>query len=98
LVGGTPADVPERYRRSSPLTYVDRVRAPVLFVIGENDPRCPVGQALAHVEALGARGVAHETYQFSAGHGSFVTDEDVRQQRAILDFLQANVPGAVAPG
>jgi dipeptidyl aminopeptidase/acylaminoacyl peptidase len=98
LVGGTPADAPERYRRSSPLTYVDRVRAPVLFVIGENDSRCPLGQALAYVEALAARGAAHETYLFSAGHGSFVTDEDVQQQRAILGFLQANVPGAALPG
>jgi dipeptidyl aminopeptidase/acylaminoacyl peptidase len=93
LMGGTPDEVPETYRRSSPLTYVDRVRAPVLFVIGENDSRCPVGQALAYVDALAARGGSHQTYLFSAGHGSFVTDEDVRQQSAILDFLHANVPG-----
>jgi dipeptidyl aminopeptidase/acylaminoacyl peptidase len=99
LMGGTPAEVPETYRRSSPLTYVDRVRAPVLFVIGENDSRCPVGQALAYVDALAARGGAHETYLFSTGHGSFVTDEDVRQQAAILAFLHANVPGLTgAPG
>jgi dipeptidyl aminopeptidase/acylaminoacyl peptidase len=93
LFGGTPADVPEVYRRANPITYVDAVRAPVLFVIGENDSRCPAGQALAYVDALAARGGAHETYLFSTGHGSFVTDEEVRQQRAILAFLAANVPG-----
>jgi dipeptidyl aminopeptidase/acylaminoacyl peptidase len=93
LMGGTPDEVPERYRRSSPITYVDRVQAPVLFLIGQNDSRCPAGQALSYVDALAARGVAHQTYLFSTGHGSFVTDEDVRQQRVILEFLHANVPG-----
>ncbi len=93
LMGGTPADVPDRYRRSNPLTYVDSVQAPVLFVIGENDSRCPAGQALAYVDALVARGVSHQTYLFSTGHGSFVIDEDVRQHRAILAFLRENVPG-----
>ena len=32
------------YRAASPLTYVDAVRAPVLVLAGENDPRCPIRQ------------------------------------------------------
>src|SRR5699024_4987615 len=40
LFGGSPAQVPEAYRRSSPLSYVGKVRAPMLILAGANDPRC----------------------------------------------------------
>lgn len=93
LMGGTPDDVPERYERGNPISYVEEVRTPVLFVIGEHDSRCPPGQALAYVERLAAMGAPHLTYLFSTGHGSHETDEEVRQQRAIVAFLTSNVPG-----
>jgi dipeptidyl aminopeptidase/acylaminoacyl peptidase len=93
IMGGAPAEVPDAYRRSNPITYVDAVGAPILFVIGDNDSRCPLGQALAYVERLAERGAPHEVYRFTAGHGSHATDEEVRQQRVILDFLKAHVPG-----
>ncbi|HLW61720.1 MAG TPA: S9 family peptidase [bacterium] len=34
----------ERYRRLSPINYVDRVRTPTLILHGEADDRCPIGQ------------------------------------------------------
>jgi dipeptidyl aminopeptidase/acylaminoacyl peptidase len=93
LMGGSPEEVPERYERGNPITYVERVAAPILFVIGENDSRCPVGQALAYVERMAVLAKPHQTYLFSTGHGSHETDEEVRQQHVIMDFLAANVPG-----
>jgi dipeptidyl aminopeptidase/acylaminoacyl peptidase len=93
IIGGTPTDVPDAFRRANPITYVDAVSAPVLFVIGDNDSRCPLAQALAYVDRLAKRGAPHEVYRFTAGHGSHATDEEVRQQRVILDFLKANVGG-----
>ncbi|HJX07356.1 MAG TPA: alpha/beta fold hydrolase [Actinomycetota bacterium] len=93
LFGGTPDDKPDLYERASPITYADAVVAPVLFVIGENDSRCPLGQALAYVDQLAGRDAPHEVYRFSTGHGSAVVDEDVRQIRAILAFLHRTVPG-----
>jgi dipeptidyl aminopeptidase/acylaminoacyl peptidase len=65
----------------------------VLFVIGEHDSRCPLGQALAYVERIAAAGGRHEVYRYATGHGSNDTDETVRQIRAILGFLQREVPG-----
>ncbi len=44
LFGGSPEEKLDAYVDSSPLTYVDRVAAPVLILAGENDPRCPIGQ------------------------------------------------------
>jgi len=93
LMGGMPEEVPDRYERANPLTYAEDVRCPVLFVIGENDSRCPVGQALAYVDRMKDLGKEHQTYVFSTGHGSHETDEEIRQQRVIIDFLKAHVPG-----
>jgi dipeptidyl aminopeptidase/acylaminoacyl peptidase len=93
LMGGSPDDVPERYRRGNPIAYVDRVRAPVLFVIGDNDSRCPLDQALAYTDRLQELGRPNQVYRYTTGHGSNDVDEEVRQQRVILDFLREHVPG-----
>jgi acetyl esterase/lipase len=93
LMGGTPETRPEAYRRSSPLTYADHVSAPVLLVVGENDSRCPLGQALAYADRLEELGKPHEVYRYTTGHGTLDTDEDVHQQRVVLDFLSRVVPG-----
>ena len=62
-------------RDRNAINFADAVQAPVLFLIGENDSRCPLRQAMAYVEKLEARGHPHEVYVFSAGHGSFDVDE-----------------------
>jgi dipeptidyl aminopeptidase/acylaminoacyl peptidase len=94
LLGGTPAEVPELMADRNPIYSADAVRVPVLFVIGENDSRCPYRQAMAYVEKLAARNHPHEVYLFATGHGSFDVEEEIRQQRTILEFLARNVPSA----
>lgn len=91
LFGGSPEEVPDRYRDSSPLTYVDAVRAPVLVLAGENDPRCPIRQIENYLSALDERGMPHEVYRFDAGHGSLVDDERVRQTQVELDFVRGRL-------
>jgi dipeptidyl aminopeptidase/acylaminoacyl peptidase len=99
FMGGTPEELPELYRERSPITYVDGVRAPVLFVAGENDPRCPIGQVKAYVDALRARGGELEVYTYDAGHASLVDAERIRQVQVELDFLRRHVPGVTTtPG
>ncbi|GAB3456693.1 prolyl oligopeptidase family serine peptidase [Kineococcus endophyticus] len=92
LFGGSPTDVPEKYADSSPLTYVDAVRAPVLVLAGRNDPRCPIRQIDNYLERLAARGATHEVYRYDAGHGSLLDDERVRQMRVELDFVRRHLP------
>ncbi|MFI6474086.1 prolyl oligopeptidase family serine peptidase [Streptomyces sp. NPDC050516] len=86
LLGGTPDEVPDRFRASSPLTYVDAVRAPVYISAGVNDPRCPIRQVENYVDRLAARGAAHEVYRYDAGHGSLVVEERIKQVRLELAF------------
>ena len=64
---GRRPEVPEAYRDSSPLTYVDQVRAPVLVLAGENDPRCPIRQIDNYLDALAARGARYAVYRYDAG-------------------------------
>jgi dipeptidyl aminopeptidase/acylaminoacyl peptidase len=94
LFGGGPDEVGDLYVERSPLTYVDRVKAPVLVIAGDNDSRCPIQQVLNYVEALQARRGEVELYRFDAGHGSMVIDERVRQMRAELDFVVARLAAA----
>jgi acetyl esterase/lipase len=97
LFGGAPDEVGDLYARCSPITYVDAVRAPVLVLAGENDPRCPIRQVENYLAALAERGLPHEVYRFDAGHGSLVVDERVRQLRAELAFVARHL-GLPGPG
>ena len=91
LFGGTPDEMPEGYRRSSPISYVDDVKAPVLILAGANDPRCPIRQIENYLARLALRGLPHEVYRFDAGHGSLVVEEHIRQIAAELDFARRHL-------
>jgi acetyl esterase/lipase len=96
LFGGTPAEIPERYVERSPITYVDRVRAPLLIVAGRNDPRCPIRQIENYLGRLRSLDLPHEFYEFQAGHSSLVVDEQIRQMEAQIDFAHRHL-GTRAP-
>ncbi|MFE7711226.1 S9 family peptidase [Streptomyces sp. NPDC057486] len=91
LLGGTPEEVPERFEASSPLTYVDAVKAPVYISAGVNDPRCPIRQVENYVDRLKDRGALHEVYRYDAGHGSLVVEERIKQVRLELDFARRHL-------
>ncbi|NJD27342.1 MAG: S9 family peptidase [Chloroflexi bacterium] len=93
LLGGAPSEVPELMAERSPISYVDRVSAPLLILAGENDSRCPIRQVLIYTDRLKERGHPHEVYLFSTGHSSFEIDERTRQVGVILDFLARTGPG-----
>ncbi|MFC6884963.1 MULTISPECIES: prolyl oligopeptidase family serine peptidase [Actinomadura] len=91
LFGGSPDDVPDRYRESSPITYVERVKAPVLILAGENDPRCPIRQIDNYLGRLAELGRPHEMYRYDAGHGSLVVEERITQMTAEMDFARKHL-------
>ncbi|MFJ7088538.1 prolyl oligopeptidase family serine peptidase [Streptomyces griseus] len=98
LLGGTPEEVPERFEASSPLTYVDAVRAPLYISAGVNDPRCPIRQVENYVDRLAARGAVHEVYRYDAGHGSLVVEERIKQVRLELEFALKHLGGGAVVG
>jgi len=86
LFGGTPGDVPASYHRSNPLTYIDRVRVPLLVLVGQNDPRCPSRSVDIYEARLRELGRPFEEYRYDAGHGSLVIDEQIRQIEREIAF------------
>jgi dipeptidyl aminopeptidase/acylaminoacyl peptidase len=91
LFGGSPDEKRDVYVRSSPITYVDAVAAPLLVVAGANDPRCPIRQIDNYLAELEKQGKEHEVYRFDAGHGSLVIEETIRQVELALDFALKHV-------
>ena len=87
LFGGTPTEVPERYRVANPITYVERVRVPMLLLVGQNDPRCPSRSVDVYRERLVALGKSFEEYRYDAGHGSLVVDERIKQVAMEIAFV-----------
>ncbi|WP_127781778.1 prolyl oligopeptidase family serine peptidase [Rhodococcus sp. X156] len=88
LFGGSPEELPELYAECSPLTYVDAVRAPVLILAGENDPRCPIRQVDNYLDGLAAGGKRYEMVRYDAGHGSLVVAELVQHVATEVDFAR----------
>jgi dienelactone hydrolase len=89
LFGGSPRELPRRYRAASPLTYVNQVRAPLLILAGENDPRCPIRQVDNYLDALAERGADYRVLRFDAGHGSLVIEQTIQQHATEIAFARA---------
>lgn len=86
LFGGDPETKPAVYRECSPITYVDAVKAPVLVLAGDNDPRCPIRQIENYLDRMARRDLPYQFYRYDAGHGSLVIEETIRQTAAEVWF------------
>jgi dipeptidyl aminopeptidase/acylaminoacyl peptidase len=76
----------------SPLTYADRIKAPLLIVHGENDSRVPVGEARQIAEAIESRGGTVETLIFpDEGHGISKLENRLIYYRKMVDFLDKHL-------
>ncbi len=92
---GDPDKDAEALRKLSPVTYLDRVKAPLLVVQGVNDPRVPAGEAIQLHDALEKRGVSSPLILFAdAGHGTSKRADQVLWVGHVLRFLEENLKGA----
>ena len=67
---GYPWSSTETYRKWSPMTYVDRVKTPIMITHGEQDRRVPIAQAEEYYRALKRRGVEVVFLRYPReGHG-----------------------------
>ena len=88
LLGGTPQQRPEQYARSSPITYAESVRVPILIIQGRNDTRTPAQPVEMYAAKLRALGKRVELEWFDAGHlGSFArVDLAIAHHEMMLRF------------
>lgn len=101
LFGGSPDEVPERYRAASPIHEADRLRAPLLILHGLNDPRCPIAQARRFKDRLVDLGRREGEDFFyhelgDQGHGSADVAQRLGTYGMIDEFL-ARLIAAPAP-
>jgi dipeptidyl aminopeptidase/acylaminoacyl peptidase len=59
-LGAHPAEDPEIYRKTSPMTYINKAHTPTLIQHGENDRRVPIPNAYELRQGLEDRGVPVE--------------------------------------
>ncbi|MCY0859709.1 MAG: S9 family peptidase [Sulfolobaceae archaeon] len=75
-------------RDRSPIFFVDRIKAPLLLLAGENDPRCPAEETLQVVEKLkeSGRTVEYAIYK-DEGHGFAKKENEVDSIKRLVDFI-----------
>jgi dipeptidyl aminopeptidase/acylaminoacyl peptidase len=94
---GDPEKDAEALRQLSPMTHVDKVKAPLLLIQGVDDPRVPAGEALQIHENLKARGVPVELILLEGeGHGSARRASQVMEYGHILRFFEEHLLGKKA--
>jgi len=68
---GDPEKDAEALRKLSPVTYLDRVKDPLLLIQGVDDPRVPAGEAVQIQQSLESRGVPSKLILIEGeGHGA----------------------------
>lgn len=72
--GGLPYDDPAAMRAQSPIERVAAVATPTLILHGQEDLRCPVGQAQQWFTALRQRGVPTRLVLYPGASHAFVLD------------------------
>ena len=88
MFGCTPSENPELWAKSSPITYVENMKAPLQIIAGINDTRCPKRQTEEFIAKAKELGKDVEEYWFDEGHGSNVVDEQIHQIELRLKFLK----------
>ncbi len=77
LMEGTLEEKMSTYIKSSPLTYIDRLTAPVLIIQGKNDVRDPPRQVELYEAKAKALGKNVEVVWFETGHAGSGLDIDL---------------------
>ncbi len=89
---GDPQEREVLWRERSALTHAENLRAKLLLIHGENDPRCPVEQSRLFRDRLVELGYKEgEDFEYvelaAEGHGSSDIAHKVRTYRLLSDFM-----------
>lgn len=94
-LGGKPHEIPDVYRRCSPITYAHRCTTPTLLIQGEADYRCPAEQSEQFYTVLKANGCVAEMLRLPGSpHGGAISGAPILrrgQNEALLDWMNRYV-------
>ena len=86
LFGGTPQEKPQQYWISSPITYAENVKAPVLIIQGRTDSRTPARPIEVYEQRLRELGKPIDVHWFDAGHWGAGIEQDIQHLEIMLRF------------
>jgi dipeptidyl aminopeptidase/acylaminoacyl peptidase len=94
MLGGTPSEVPDRYRERSPINFVTNIKGRLLIVQGLQDPNVTPENVRAVSVALQSAGIEYELLAFDdEGHGIAKPKNQKTLYLRLLDFFS----GAFTP-
>ena len=96
LLGGTPAEVPERYAAANPMQLIP-LGVPTLVVHGAGDETLPLARSREYVEAARAAGDRVELIEPTPGHHQVHRDPRSDAWQVVVEWLarqRAGVPVA----
>ncbi len=92
---GDPVKNRALYEERSPINFIDQIKAPLLLLAGEHDPRCPKSETQQVIDAIKKRGgtVDYKIYE-NEGHGFARVENQIDAYKRVADFLLAHVAPA----
>ena len=90
-------EVLARYRASSPITYVEQLKAPRLIIPGRNDTRTPRPMEV-YEQKLRLLGKPLEMHWYDAGHSGAGVERDIQDCEIMLRFAYRVLGEHLTPG
>jgi protease II len=89
---GDPIKDHDALVKLSPITYLERIKGPLLLIAGATDPRVPVGEALQMHDALEARKIPSKLIIFpDEGHGARKRENLVQELGQSILFFETQL-------
>jgi dipeptidyl aminopeptidase/acylaminoacyl peptidase len=89
MMGGTPAEQPERYFNGSPGNFIDRITGRLLIVHGMRDTNVSPENTTAAVRDLDRAGIGYELLTFdNEGHGIYRAGNRTELFRRVAAFFE----------
>lgn len=82
----------ESLKKLSPITYIDKIKGPLLIIQGANDPRVPAGEAIQMQNAMEKKGLASQLIIFAdEGHGAAKKENRILEWGNTLGFFKKHL-------
>ena len=89
MMGGTPAEVPERFRERSPIHFVENIKGKLLIVQGGQDPNVTPQNVSDVVKVLNENQIPFELLNFEdEGHGIYKEKNQRMLYLRLVEFFE----------